>query len=240
MSEEYNVEYCSVNDGIELAIFKVKRWIHNALYYACKACEASLRLIGKTVTLFLPSGTRLEIFDSNLSLTPNFKMDPIKHWAFSIKFGEVSLVSYRELPKSFSRWWEALVAPIDRGIAGSQHWMRFEDENGDWLRGSSFDPVRQYKILGHGLIDGAHIALIGCIIYALKKSGLLVLAATFAKGIFSGYFGVKRVLWQRELESDVDEIYDDMNEVQEILDINSIDDEFARLNSKIGVRVKLG
>lgn len=223
-------DWCTVDNGTVVGVYEFIRKLFEALYWALKATEFTLKLIGKVLFLIFPSGVKVKLFDS---IIPDFRLPEKKFWA--IQFSLLNLITVNiPLPKKpIHEVWREFVAPFDFYIEGSENVFYFKDPLDDEYRlGADCTPVQKYGVLGNGLVDTLHIIKIYLIARVLVKLGLFKTAGKFLQWFFQN-----AQTWM--LRRNVSDTLETIEDVKDGLDL--IDEELDELGVKLdGIDSKIG
>jgi hypothetical protein len=241
MSYNPYVQWCDEDTGTDWVPYNIVRAVMHALYYACKLTAKTLIFLGKTILLFLPSGAKIPILDNYE--VPDWRDEwPEKTFnRWSLTIGGIPVFKERWLPLNGIReWWKIFIGPIDYSI-GTGEYIYFKDhETGLWKPGKDFTPPKTYTLFGNLLLDAGSAAVIVGVARALQSTGLPKTALAFLSSLFNGYTSVKRMLWMNEQDTDVDRIDAEVDKLLERIDVSSVDDRFDKIDSNLGVRIKIG
>lgn len=231
------IEWCTPTSGTKWWRYEAQRMLVNALYHACKGFEFALRALGSLVLLFLPSGIKVGLLIDDF--VPDFTLEEKDFHAIRITIGGQWTLQH-PLPKGNIREiWQGLIGENDWFIPDSENWTYHKDPNdGIYKPGVMFDPVKQYGILGDGVIDLGSVLLVLAIGFAIWATGIPKMAFTFVKHAISA--GYQAVLIRKNLSTtrNFEEITDSVEDLEEFFVDN--EDILKAIQSRLGVRLVIG
>lgn len=175
---EWDVNLCSINDGMEFAPYEfIKRlvnWISSAVHETITAVNT----LYDTLFVAIPSGVAVPILIDGEEIT--YEMPEKQFWAVQFGFGGIWFPPI-PLNKSAKENWHHLLHVIDAPISGSENWYYKDEDTGEVMLGTEYDPIRQYHIFSSGAKDLFPILLVIGITWLMFSMNLWTTAGVFAK-----------------------------------------------------------
>lgn len=233
---EATFSLCTVNDGVELATYRVWRNILANLKVALELSLALEDVIIQNLSLVMPSGIAFNLVENGAVL--DFIPPETRFWAWSLTFNGMKIGKPVPLPKVelSDNFFQTIFAPLNQPIEGSENRL-YKDVDGIIKHGYDINPMRQYYPLSDGIKDFGLIAVIIGLIAVLEKTGLLKTAITFARNMLT-YFRTRQM--RQKVQNTDDNV---ISILEEVSDVNeSLDNHRSAINSlakKIGVNFTL-